>query len=591
MASVYSIRKPIVPLRSRLGCKTCRIRKVKCGQEKPLCVRCTSTGRKCEYDANPVSNTFSSTPSTNSILDRSLSSAPNTVWRERRAFAYYSEHVASFMAGDLDLGFWRQTVPQVCRREPAVWDAVNAISALFESPDPCLDPVFLRRNPGMFRSLDQSHQDALTWYSRSLSTIRGQIDRGAVDTHTALVSCVLFVCIETLQGHVESALELYRQGETLVLNLLNKGIGRGLSIAETTFLKETVIPLFLRLGTIALSISGVPPSRLISTYDIMVGNQFTSLDSARVAITALVSEGMLFQRAAEVHTLAVGGEQHVAEEFIAQQKTLVSRIEDWHCAFQRFLTSASKSRDSAAANLLTYYAATKIVVSVCLASDEAIYDVHISDFQTIVDQAEIVLDASAGLNGAQPPFTFEMGAGLPLFLTAMKCRHRSIRAKALQLLRKSPQIQGFYKCTPGAALAQKLAEMEEVISSTMLNPEHHTDAFSPASTIMANDTTSAFNLLGHPSTTKLDSTYSEIRKTPPLSPNSVFSNPMIIPNQARIKFVGIFRPQDTPWLVGNHDLSKWKRGPDQLFIRFMRYRYDTTSGLWEWVDDVVPIDY
>ncbi|KAK1143344.1 hypothetical protein N8T08_006872 [Aspergillus melleus] len=436
------------------------------------------------------------------------------------------------MAGDLDFGFWRKVVPQVCRREPAVWDAVNAISALFESPDPCLDPVFLRRNPEMFRTLDQNHQDALTWYSRSLSTIRSQIDRGTVDMHTALVSCVLFVCIETLQGHVESALELYRQGETLILDLLNRGIGRGVSIAESTFLNETAIPLFLRLGTIALSISGVPPSRLIGTHDIMVGNQFASLDSARAALTPLISEIMLFQRAAEEHVLAVGGELHVTEELVAQQKALLARIEDWHCTFQRLLTSAPKPRDSAAANLLTYYAAAKIIVSVCLVSDEAIYDAHISDFQTIVNQSELALELSAGLNGAQPPFTFEMGAGLPLFLAAMKCRHRSIRAKALQLLRKSPQVQGFYKCTPGAALAQGIAEMEEGLSSTMLSPERHADAMSPASTNTANDT-NAFDPLGHPLTKTPNSERPDIPKTPPLSPNSVLSTPMIIPNQIR----------------------------------------------------------
>ncbi|THC95841.1 hypothetical protein EYZ11_004668 [Aspergillus tanneri] len=69
-------------------------------------------------------------------------------------------------------------VVDVCRREPAVWDAVNAISALFESPNPCLQPVFLSQSPDEFRTLHQNHQEALTWYSRSLSNIHMQIGRG-----------------------------------------------------------------------------------------------------------------------------------------------------------------------------------------------------------------------------------------------------------------------------------------------------------------------------------------------------------------------------------------------------------------------------
>ncbi|KAK0742197.1 hypothetical protein B0T21DRAFT_125491 [Apiosordaria backusii] len=35
----------------RTGCITCKIRRVKCGEEKPACLRCTSTGRTCDgYD-------------------------------------------------------------------------------------------------------------------------------------------------------------------------------------------------------------------------------------------------------------------------------------------------------------------------------------------------------------------------------------------------------------------------------------------------------------------------------------------------------------------------------------------------------------
>ncbi|PLB55675.1 putative C6 finger domain protein [Aspergillus steynii IBT 23096] len=585
MASVYSKRENIAPLRSRLGCKTCRIRKVKCGQEKPNCKRCTSTGRKCEYDASPASNTFSSTPSTGSILDRPLSSAPNTVWRERRAFAYYSEHAASLIAGDLDSSFWREIVPQICRREPAVWDAVNAMSALFESPDPCLDPVFLRRSPEMFRSLHQSHRDAFTWYSRSLSKVQSQLSQGTVDTYTALVSCVLFICIETLQGHVESALGLYRQGESLILDLLHRGNSKGPYFAEKFFLEDTVIPLFLRLGTIALTISGVPPSRLIGTGNIMSTNQFTSLNSARFAMMPLASEGLLFQRAAEEHLLAVGGELHVTEEFIAQQKILIARLEGWHCSFQQFLELSPESKNGAAI-LLVYYAAIKIVVSAGLAEDEAIYDAHTSDFQTLVDQADLALDASAGLNGAQPPFTFEMGVGIPLFLAAMKCRHRSIRTRALHLLRKSPPVQGFYKCAPGAALAQGISEIEDGLSILMLKgPEPHTGAMSPASTSGSYDQPSSCpTKTPEPS---LPPTFN----TPPYSPERVSSTRSIIPDKARIKFIGIFRPQDTPWHVGDLDLSKWKRGPDQLFMKFMRNQYNTSSGLWERVDDVIPLDY
>jgi hypothetical protein len=95
------------------------------------------------------------------------------VWRERRFFAYYFQHVAASIGGELDLDFWSTIVPQVCRSEPAVWDAIIAISALFESPEPCPDLVPLRRENS--RTLNQNHRDALGWYARSVSAIRQRI--------------------------------------------------------------------------------------------------------------------------------------------------------------------------------------------------------------------------------------------------------------------------------------------------------------------------------------------------------------------------------------------------------------------------------
>ncbi|CEL09787.1 hypothetical protein ASPCAL12916 [Aspergillus calidoustus] len=85
----------IGPLRSRRGCKACKTRKIKCGEEKPSCRRCLAAKYKCEYaHTSPTNTTYSSLPTTTSILDLPISASPNTVWRERRAFAYYFQHAA-----------------------------------------------------------------------------------------------------------------------------------------------------------------------------------------------------------------------------------------------------------------------------------------------------------------------------------------------------------------------------------------------------------------------------------------------------------------------------------------------------------------
>ncbi|KAL2839843.1 hypothetical protein BJX68DRAFT_195515 [Aspergillus pseudodeflectus] len=114
-----------------------------------------------------------------------------------------------YLAGGLDQAFWGSVVPQVYWTELVVWDAVNAISTLFKSPNLYADFVFLRLRDEKAPQLNWQQGEALGWYARSLAKICTEIDRGSADLQVALVSCVLFMYIEMLQGRVKEALQLY----------------------------------------------------------------------------------------------------------------------------------------------------------------------------------------------------------------------------------------------------------------------------------------------------------------------------------------------------------------------------------------------
>lgn len=527
---------------------------MKCGQEKPYCRRCTSTGRKCEY-ASAVSPTFAASRSTASIFDHPLSLAPSTVWRERRAFAYYSEHAARSLAGNLDLDFWGRIIPRVCRSEPAVWDAINAISALFESPDPCLDPVFLSCR-GDFYQLSQNHREALSWYSRSLTSIRQQIDRGSADGQVAIITCVLFICIEIIQGRFEAGLQLYQQGVELILNL------RSSNAMDKALLEGDIIPLFLRLGTVALSISGVPRCKLSTLVNGYPEAGFASVSSARAALTAVISDAMIFERTAERSKPTVSGA--MPEEIITEQKAMQNRFACWHWAYTQFkkthqAKSPPETSSVAETTLMITHATALTMVSTCLAMHETVYDEYLPTFEAIISHARVILDTSAGPGGSQPPFTFEMGVGLPLFYTAMHCRHPVLRRQALSMLREAPPVQGFYKCAPGIAIAQAMMELEEEFAAAITESS--------------------------PGANTADKTQGQNSKPDcETSGNS-------IPEEARIRFVGIFRPSDTPWRIGEHDIGKWNRSAEQLFMTFSRPCYDLDSQTWRRTEDMVPLDF
>ncbi|CAG7958419.1 unnamed protein product [Penicillium olsonii] len=555
-------RGRIAAPKSRSGCKTC---KVKCGEEKPKCLRCTSTGRKCDFETDVPS--ASPLKSASLAPTYAISSSPGSGHRERRAFEYYFQHAAQYLSGGMNINFWTGIVPQICRTEPAIWDAIIAISSLFEYPVQTSHFTFLgpqNQDP----ALHQAQKEALTWYSRSISGIHAQIDRGTADPYVSLVTCVLFICVETIQGRMEEALKLLQQGFSLIHDLRSKAFHTFVSYTKVALLEDTIIPLFLRLNTVALNMSGTHASPLF-VFEKSTEYELSCLDSARNKITTLAAECMLFQREAEMHLREVVDQASVDSRFYATQNNLKARLDHWLFAFTKFCQVPEHELSSALGKpavcepiLLIYHAAAYILVATCLTRHQSVYDDYLDRFQTIVHYSSMALDTLAKPNGAPPPFTFEMGVGLPLYLTALKCRHPSLRRKALQLSKQGPLVQGFYKCLPGIALVEHLMALEESYSAQSAQVMDQSDLRASNSIVSTDDTDSPLDLAA------------------------------LVPEEDRICDAGVFRPQNgIPYDVSEADVTKWNCRPEQIFISFRRLRYQNDSGTWVIVHDCIPMNF
>lgn len=73
--------------------------------------------------------------------------------------------------------------------------------------------------PGESCAVESENRDTLVWYSRSVSVVCLRIVRGALEISVTLVSCILFVCIESLQSSLDTALQLNGQGLRLSVSL------------------------------------------------------------------------------------------------------------------------------------------------------------------------------------------------------------------------------------------------------------------------------------------------------------------------------------------------------------------------------------
>ncbi|KAB8262346.1 hypothetical protein BDV32DRAFT_157472 [Aspergillus pseudonomiae] len=567
-----ALSSPIRPLRSRLGCKTCKIRRVKCGEEKPNCVRCTSTGRKCEYEGT-ISGTFSSTPCTTSIQDHPLSLLPNTVWRERRAFAYYFQQASVSLGGGLDVHFWRSIVPQVCRSEPGVWDAIIALSDLFESPGQ--DP----------RSPSPKHRDALSWYSRSVSAVRQRIQRGDIDIFAGLITCILFISIEAIQGNEQEALQLYGQGVHLIRTLRAQIACGAVSATKASLLEDVIVPIFVRLGVIALTIAHLPVSGLLLDNDPVLVQEFVSLKSAREAIALLSTEIQLVERTC-IEYRHESHSSHLHPELMDRQMVLSGRLKDWHTAFTVLIEglhakgALSQQQIGTGALLLTYYEMSFVILATCISSSHMVYDAYTANFQNIVEQSSIAINALARSDGTQPPFTFEMNAGFPLWFTCLRCREPRIRRMALALFRRGPQAQGFYNSAGAAALGERVMMLEEALAARANQGKAESLRQESTNSAVENK---AYNLDHNSDVSKADSSCL------PVSQDSELA--VFVPEEARLGPIGIFRSQDGfPPGTKEEDVAKWNQRRDQTFLRFSRNEYDQGSDTWRVVHDYVPIE-
>jgi hypothetical protein len=158
-----------------------------------------------------------------------------------------------------------------------------------------------------------------------------QIHRGTVNVQVALISCILFICIEALQGNMTAAYAfLYQQGLNLITGLQSVLQDSATFSVQPLALEDTIAPVFFRLDTVAHITSGYPLDLSMVKVDENLG--VSSLLNARNVVIKLVAECMHFERLAERHLREVGP-AHVEESFRSRKRLLETKFKAWRQSF------------------------------------------------------------------------------------------------------------------------------------------------------------------------------------------------------------------------------------------------------------------
>jgi hypothetical protein len=390
----------------RTGCVTCKIRKVKCDEGQPSCLRCTSTGRKCDgYGPIPTGHyswNYLTQPG-RTLNTLSVNSAASGL----RGLAYFMDKLMIALDDPLESTRWTHMVIQAAEHEPAVSYAVSAISDLYA--------CFGNRDED--KTADASEGSALWHYNRA---IRELLTSKNMNRETTLLVCILFICIEFLRGHASSAIAHVIHGSRLLAPDSNS------SKFSSIFRRLSVFPYFF---------ARTLPPQLAINY----GRSSSSTENLRTPAQAQESLDVLayqvvrLVRMTDYYRLGFGDEVLQFELACAEQARLTREVRNWGQRFRSMRQVLRHNRCHASLGRLEVsWLVMGMWTATCLARDEMVYDQHKHSFARIIELASAVQ-----VSDIHEPakFSFVMGYGPLLYFVVLKCRFLDIRLKALALLR------------------------------------------------------------------------------------------------------------------------------------------------------------
>ncbi|KFX92355.1 hypothetical protein O988_07309, partial [Pseudogymnoascus sp. VKM F-3808] len=455
-------------LRSKFGCRTCRIRKVKCDERHPSCGKCASTGRTCEWFPSEPHNTRET-----SIERCRIQPVADASILERRSFDFFSSRTVRDLAWLFDSDLWEFTILQLSQSEKALRHAAVALSSLQEAEETYGMPI------SKDRAGDVRHRFAARHYNLAIHYLSQGMSAGAENARiTTLITCLVFIHIELLRGRYEESLTHLRSG----LQILEGG--KSGTPGDNDALEEEIRRAFQKLDLQSAHFGEpTPRPRLVlsepkaTTPGFPSLPPFSNLPEAKDQCDILMSKSF--------HFIATCGE-YTREERTQYEQQLLARqaeLNDLHSVYLQTLielintpTGLSPKDRRGAMMLRAHLIASIIHLATCLApNSDTLFDQHLAGFKDVVALSEsLISDFSSTASSPQSPgckiiskqrmptFLTDWGVVLPLYFVAIKCRDSPTRHAALNALDSWRHREGFWDSALAHRIASQVVQMEEV---------------------------------------------------------------------------------------------------------------------------------
>ncbi|CZR59081.1 uncharacterized protein PAC_08973 [Phialocephala subalpina] len=469
--------------RSRNGCLTCKIRHLKCGEERPICRRCLDDGMECD---GYIRGKTSQNPGARAILPKGnklpmirISQSPFESDHELQYFDLFTKHTIFNILPVMDSNELKDMLLQTCSSHPAIRHAVFAIAAL----DKVSQTPTATSNPYLDQATDpklQHYRAALTQYTKAIQAMRSAANSN-LDPKIALLTCHLIICFEAWTGNFQSVI----QQITIAINLISSWqfkhydgtIASDLLISEFSRTNGILHELLLIFRRLLICLQFYNPSwtpkpcaslPLANRPSLSsMPNSFTTIEEAAQYHDSILRPTIDFTSSHHVNPRPIDPDSGLAPLPKFGASSIPMAATRWMKGFSPLLSALTsnntQSKDARYARILQVQMCAKYIVasSICHPDDESVYDLYTPYFAQIVRLSEEVLKFEGDKRGSGGTFCFDNRIVMSLWIAGTKCRERTVREGALKLLKTYPRREGLWDSEFSAGAVGWVKELEE----------------------------------------------------------------------------------------------------------------------------------
>lgn len=451
-----------------------RIRRVKCDERTPDCLRCASSGRVCDgyldesrdfIPRRQLSDRVKALTVVGPVsraLRRPIPSSPSAIPPAMSAQEYmHFDLFRSSTAVDTDAasapsGFWSRRLLQMAHGEPAVWHAALALGALHRRWDLEHATVTATDKQALTRS-------ATAHYGRAMAMAASLDAR----PEALLALSLALTAAANMFGFWKEAHTHMLAGMRLLEEYADR-FPAGMHDGVTS----TLVRMDLQSMTYSDSSAAYPFDRTSSLRNLgrltpQPGCPLESYSQATGVLFALIRRLVLADQAFSHGRIDLGA-RDAARRQVIQDVTLFEHQMAQFEAQQPSSLSVSPNVPAAFVYVRIYHAWMRFLCRVPLSSSQLEYDNHLGYFERVIVLCHAFLRRRPNTNDRMV-LSLEPAVIVPLFDTAKRCRHPQLRRLALKLLKGVSRHEGMWRSDGAAAAAQVLITVEEGICEEELS--------------------------------------------------------------------------------------------------------------------------